>query len=64
MTLERISTAVGLLIVIGSIALTFGIQMERLSNVAEDLKELKQRVEQVMQAIGQIEHSRWRERLP
>ena len=64
MTLERISTAVGLLVVICSIAVTFGIQMERLDNLRDTVKELKQQNIEIMKAIGEIEHSRWRERTP
>lgn len=64
MTLERLSTLAGLLVIVGSIAVTFGIQMERLANLRDAVQDLKNRQEEIVRAIGEIEHSRWRERHP
>jgi hypothetical protein len=62
LTLSTIVSIVSLSVVLVSLAVTFGIQMERLDRLRDDVRELKATVEQSMIAIGRIENSRWRER--
>jgi len=62
MSIERLSTLIGMAAVIVSVAVTFGVQMERLSRLQEDVRELRTQGTEIMKAIGQIEHDRWRER--
>ena len=62
MNLNKIATLVGILSVLISIAVTFGMQMERLSTLQSDVKELKSTVQQIMLAIGTMEHRDWKEK--
>lgn len=71
MPIERAGTIAGLLLILCSIAASLAVSMDRLATVRTDVAELRQdvqklheRQEQIMQAIGEIEHSRWRERHP
>lgn len=78
MSIERIAAAASVLVIIGSICLTFGIQMERLAGVKGDveglrgdiqelrseMKESRQRTDAIMQGIGEMENRRWRETHP
>lgn len=60
--LRKIGPLLGILTIVGSIAVTFGMQMERLSRLQDDVKELKATIQQVMLAVGTIEHSRWKDK--
>jgi len=62
LSLSTVVSIVSLLAVLVSVSVTFGIQMERLDRLRDDVRELKATVEQVMMAVGSIEHSRWREK--
>ena len=62
MNLNKIATLVGILSVLISIAVTFGMQMERLSTLQSDVRELKATVQQIMLAIGTMEHRDWKEK--
>lgn len=60
MDLSKTSTACGLIITIAAVVLSFGVQLERLNRLREDVVELKQQQTEIMKAIGQLEHRQWR----
>lgn len=60
MDLAKFSTAIGVIVTICTIAITFGIQMERLDRLREDVAELKRQQVEISKAIGQMEHRTWR----
>ena len=56
-----VATVITIVTIVASIALTFGMQMEKLNTLQKDVEVLKGTVNDIMVAVGTIEHKRWRE---
>lgn len=75
MTLERLISVIGVLVLLGGILITAGAQMERIAQLRAEVaemrmeqtamriqqSELKQKIESVMLFVGESEARRWRE---
>jgi len=66
-SIERIGAILGIVAVLASICVTFGIQMANPNSLKDDVSEVKQTVEklrdqqmEIMKAIGEAEARRWR----
>lgn len=60
MTLERLISVIGVLVLLGGILLTAGQQMERLNQLNAKVERLEQKLDAVMVYIGDAEAAKWR----
>lgn len=59
-TLERLISVIGVLVLLGGILLTAGQQMERLNQLNAKVERLEQKLDSVMVYIGDQEAAKWR----
>lgn len=60
MTLERLISVIGVLVLLGGILITAGAQMERLNQLRAEMAELRQKIDAVMVYVGDAEARKWR----